>query len=46
MTVREFSRAYEPDGMGTDEFITYGVTQRTLAQFIESGWLKLESFGR
>jgi transaldolase len=39
----EFVRAYEPDGMKPEEFITYGVTQRTLTQFYESGWKLLES---
>ena len=32
----DFVRAYEPDGMTASEFITYGLTQRTLAQFSES----------
>lgn len=41
----EFVRAYEPDGMRPEEFITYGVTQRTLTQFHESGWRLLENFG-
>jgi transaldolase len=40
----EFRRAYEPDGMGPDEFVSYGVTQRTLAQFWESGWSLLQRF--
>ncbi len=43
-TVPEFVRAYEPDGMSPEDFITYGVTQRTLSQFSESGWLPLESW--
>lgn len=42
--IREFVRAYEPDGMKPSEFITYGVTQRTLSQFYESGWKLLEAF--
>jgi transaldolase len=42
--IPEFVRAYEPDGMTPAEFITYGVTQRTLSQFIESGWKLLENF--
>jgi transaldolase len=42
--IPDFVRAYEPDGMTPDEFITYGVTQRTLSQFIESGWKLMESF--
>jgi transaldolase len=40
----EFVRAYEPDGMSPNEFVTYGVTQRTLSQFCESGWRLLENF--
>lgn len=38
----EFVKAYEPDGMSPSEFISYGVTQRTLCQFVESGWKLLE----
>jgi transaldolase len=40
----EFVRAYEPDGMQVNEFIAYGVTQRTLSQFAEAGWNLLENF--
>jgi len=40
----EFVRAYEPQGLEPSEFITYGVTQRTLTQFYESGWKLLEDF--
>jgi len=40
----EFVRAYDPQGMQPDEFITYGVVQKTLAQFHESGWKLLENF--
>jgi transaldolase len=43
-TIPEFVRAYEPDGMAADEFIAYGVTQRTLSQFKEVGWSQLEQF--
>lgn len=43
-TMREFVAAYEPDGMAPDEFVSYGVTQRTLSQFIEAGWALLETF--
>lgn len=42
--IREFRRAYEPDGMKPEEFITYGVVQKTLSQFVESGWAPIESF--
>lgn len=40
----EFVRAYEPDGMAPEEFVTYGPTQRTLTQFSEVGWKLLEGF--
>mgnify|MGYP000862501015 CR=1 FL=1 len=43
-TMPEFVRAYEPDGMAPEEFVTYGPTQRTLSQFCEVGWKLLESF--
>jgi transaldolase len=43
-SIQEFVRAYEPDGMKPEEFITYGVTQKTLAQFYEGGWKLLENF--
>jgi transaldolase len=36
--IPEYIKAYEPDGMVPAEFISFGVTQRTLAQFSESGW--------
>jgi transaldolase len=42
--IREFVRAYEPDGMQPDEFIAHGATQRTVSQFVEVGWKALESF--
>ena len=40
-TIPEFVRAYEPDGMAPEEFITCGVIQRTLSQFSEKGWSML-----
>jgi transaldolase len=40
----EFVRAYDPQGMTPQEFIAYGVTQKTLAQFYETGWKRLENF--
>ncbi len=42
--IPDFVRAYEPDGMKPTDFLTYGVTQRTLSQFIESGWKLMENF--
>jgi len=46
MNVPDFRRAYEPDGMTPDEFVSWGLTQRTLTQFAESGWNLLEAYKR
>jgi transaldolase len=43
-TMPEFVRAYEPDGMRPMEFMSFGLTQRTLSQFTESGWKPMESY--
>lgn len=40
----EFVRAFDPDGMKEKDFIAYGVTQKTLSQFYEIGWKRLENF--
>jgi transaldolase len=42
--IPEFVRAYEPEGMAPEEFITFGVTQKTLTQFYHSGWSLLEAY--
>jgi transaldolase len=44
LTIPEFVRAYEPDGMKPEEFITFGLSQRTLSQFLEVGWKSLEAY--
>lgn len=38
MQVTEFRRAYLEDGLAPEEFFTFGVTQKTLSQFVETGW--------
>ena len=45
MTVPEFVRAYEPDGLKQEEFIRFGVMQKLLSQFTETGWAPLETYG-
>lgn len=40
----EFVKAYDTDALKPEDFITFGVTQRTLGQFIDAGWLLLESY--
>ncbi|MGA2721153.1 MAG: transaldolase family protein [Bryobacteraceae bacterium] len=40
----EFLKAYEPEGMSPQEFIGYGVTQRTLSFFVEAGWKLMEGY--
>jgi transaldolase len=42
--VPEFAKAYEPEGLSEKQMVSYGVTQRTVSQFIESGWKLLEQF--
>lgn len=39
----EFVKAYEPDGMKIDEFITFGSCNRTIDQFINDGWNVLKN---
>ncbi|MHB9034491.1 MAG: transaldolase family protein [Anaerolineae bacterium] len=43
-TLTEFKKAYEPDGLAPEQFAAFGLTQRTLSQFIETGWSGLESY--
>jgi transaldolase len=43
-TLPDFRRAYEPAGLRPDEFLTFGATQRTLSQFIETGWKQIEAY--
>jgi transaldolase len=40
----EFVRAYEEGGLAPEEFITFGVTQKTASQFLWSGWVPLETY--
>lgn len=40
----DFERAFEPDGMSPNDFLTFGATQRTLNQFIDAGWRLLEGY--
>jgi transaldolase len=41
--VPEFRKAYETDGMWEKDFITFGLTQKTLSQFSAGGWSLLET---
>lgn len=45
LTIPEFVRAYEPDGLKPADFITFGVIQKLLSQFMETGWAPLETYG-
>ena len=44
MQIPEFVRAYEPGGLKPAEFITFGVMQKLLSQFMETGWAPLETY--
>lgn len=45
MKIPEFVRAYEPGALKPYEFITFGVSQKILSQFVETGWAPLEVYG-
>jgi transaldolase len=45
MQIPEFVRAYEPNGLQPADFITFGVIQKLLSQFTETGWAPLETYG-
>lgn len=36
--MKEFRKAFEPDGMAPEDFITFGSCNRTTDQFIQCGW--------
>ncbi len=42
MDMPEFVKAYEPDGMKPEDFITFGSCNRTLDQFVQCGWNTLK----
>ncbi len=42
--IPEFIRAYEEGGMKPEEFIMFGVTQKTMSQFLWTGWAPLETY--
>lgn len=44
MTMPEFRKAYEEDGLRPEEFMSYGVVNRTIDQFINDGWNMLTGF--
>jgi transaldolase len=43
--IPEFVRAYDEDGLAPEDFVTFGVTQKTLSQFLWTGWAPLETYG-
>jgi transaldolase len=45
LRVNEFKRAYEINGQAPEDFIKFGVMQRTLSQFLWTGWAPLETYG-
>ena len=43
--IGEFRRAYDENGLDPEEFMAFGVMQKTLSQFMETGWSMLETYG-
>ena len=44
--IPEFRRAYDDGGLDPDVFVSFGVSQWTLSQFLWTGWAPLETDGR
>jgi len=42
--IPEFVRAYEEGGLKPEEFVTFGITQKTASQFLWTGWVPLENY--
>ncbi len=42
--IPEFVRAYEEGALKPEEFTTFGVTQKTMSQFLWTGWIPLENY--
>lgn len=42
--IPEFVRAYEEGALKPEEFINFGVTQKTMSQFLWTGWVPLENY--
>ena len=42
--IPEFVRAYEEGGIAPEDFIKFGVTQKTMSQFLWTGWAPLETY--
>ncbi len=42
--IPEFVRAYDEGGLKPEDFITFGVTQKTMSQFLWTGWAPLEQY--
>lgn len=42
--IPEFVSAYEEGALPPEKFITFGVTQKTLSQFLWTGWVPLETY--
>jgi transaldolase len=43
--IPEFVKAYDEGGLAPEAFVSFGVTQRTLSQFLWTGWAPLETYG-
>jgi transaldolase len=43
--IPEFVRAYDEGGLVPEDFVTFGVMQKTLSQFLWTGWAPLETYG-
>ena len=42
--IPEFVRAYDEGGLAPKDFVAFGVMQKTLSQFLWTGWSPLETY--
>ena len=42
--IPEFIKAYEEGELAPEEFLTFGITQKTMSQFFWTGWVPLENY--
>jgi transaldolase len=43
--IPEFVKAYDEGGLAAEDFVVFGVMQKTLSQFLWTGWAPLETYG-
>jgi len=45
LKIDEFRKSYYEDALAPEDYMAFGVMQKTLSQFMETGWAPLEFYG-